>query len=205
MAQLPAGVANGSIPRRVGSASRPWCKSVSRDLSGDSAGRVGDGHRRARRALRGHRGRSGSRCWRSQETDVFCTASAGLIDDEGTAALPTGSLAEGLVHGVGARGAISPGGVRESESPQIAVGRGGASSMPPQQRNSIEMSAPVRVETDQRPAASTPRGPVHSPRRPDSSPPRGVRKLRAGRLTQDRLSRRPLYGHDQPASGRQVE
>ena len=29
-----------------------------------------------------------------------------------------------------------------TESPQIGVGRGGASSMPPQHRNSIEMSAP---------------------------------------------------------------
>ena len=28
------------------------------------------------------------------------------------------------------------------ESPQTRVGRGGANSMPPQQRNSIEMSAP---------------------------------------------------------------
>ena len=31
---------------------------------------------------------------------------------------------------------------RISESPQTRVGRGGANSMPPQQRNSIEMSAP---------------------------------------------------------------
>ena len=31
---------------------------------------------------------------------------------------------------------------RKYESPQTRVGRGGASSMPPQQRNSIEMSAP---------------------------------------------------------------
>ena len=30
----------------------------------------------------------------------------------------------------------------QSESPQMRVGRGGASSMPPQQRNSIEINAP---------------------------------------------------------------
>ena len=32
--------------------------------------------------------------------------------------------------------------VERNESPQTRVGRGGADSMPPQQRNSIEMSAP---------------------------------------------------------------
>ena len=32
------------------------------------------------------------------------------------------------------------------ESPQMRVGSGGASSMPPQQRNSIEINAPGRVE-----------------------------------------------------------
>ena len=32
--------------------------------------------------------------------------------------------------------------LRKGESPQMRVGRGGASSMLPQQRNSIEMSAP---------------------------------------------------------------
>ena len=32
--------------------------------------------------------------------------------------------------------------LRKGESPQMRVGSGGASSMPPQQRNSIEMSAP---------------------------------------------------------------
>ena len=33
-------------------------------------------------------------------------------------------------------------GIAKTESPQTRVGRGGASWMPPQQRNSIEMSAP---------------------------------------------------------------
>ena len=32
--------------------------------------------------------------------------------------------------------------VQKTESPQMRVGSGGASSMPPQQRNSIEINAP---------------------------------------------------------------